>query len=404
MVTGRDDFVIAIRSALLRKGAQQRFSLLGLLLFSILILILGSLNFKLINITKSIIKDVIYRASFIASVPENIIKNSYINVSDHFNHYYKYDKMKTELEILKSKDLSKQIIEFENIKLKKVIDDYFLKSNETYAKVLIDKDSPFLKSIILNKGSKNGIKRGMIVLDDIYLIGKVVEVNYLTSRVLLVSDINSKVPVTIEPIGAQAIMSGSGDEDGVLQYTNVENIKNNDEEFLVVTSGAGSVFNSGIPIGKINKKVDTNNDNELSINFYKDFTQLNYVKVVSNKKISMDQPSKEEFALDSQQLATINKQKQKFEVLKQQKEIVDEIRAKIERENTDLKQKIFISEDKIKKLENLKSQTKISEDELAFLRLNLLYSNKCRKSFYNKLFKIGTAEYKACIMSKGKKN
>ena len=48
----------------------------------------------------------------------------------------------------------------------------------------------------------------MIVLDDNYLIGRVVEVNYLTSRVLLISDINSKVPVTIQPLNIQAIMSG----------------------------------------------------------------------------------------------------------------------------------------------------------------------------------------------------
>ena len=70
MATSRDDFVIAIRSALLRKGTQQRFSLLGLILVSILILILGSLNFKPIYYTQAIIKDIIYRSSFIASLPE----------------------------------------------------------------------------------------------------------------------------------------------------------------------------------------------------------------------------------------------------------------------------------------------------------------------------------------------
>ena len=73
-----------------------------------------------------------------------------------------------------------------------MIDDYFIKSNEVFAKVLIDKESPFLRSIVLNKGSKNNIKLGMIVLDEIYLVGKVVEVNYFTSRVLLISDINNE--------------------------------------------------------------------------------------------------------------------------------------------------------------------------------------------------------------------
>ena len=73
---------------------------------------------------------------------------------------------------------------------------------------MIDKESPFLRSVVINKGSKNDVKVGMIAYDDIYLIGKIVEVNYLTSRVLLISDINSKVPVTIQPLNIQGIMSG----------------------------------------------------------------------------------------------------------------------------------------------------------------------------------------------------
>ena len=218
METSRDDFVIAIRSAFLRKGTQQRFSLLSLILFSIIFLILGSFNFKIINYTKIIIRDIIYTSSFIATIPENFIKKSYNSITGHYEHYDEYKKIKSELEKLRTKDLSKQILTFENIQLKKVIDDYFIKSNETFAKVLIDKRSPFLRSIVLNKGSKNGIKIGMIVLDDSYLIGKVVEVNYLTSRVLLVSDINSKVPVSIEPIGIQAIMSGTGKQNGIFRY------------------------------------------------------------------------------------------------------------------------------------------------------------------------------------------
>ncbi|MDA8537745.1 rod shape-determining protein MreC, partial [Candidatus Pelagibacter bacterium] len=71
METSRDDFVIAIRSAFLKKGTQQRFSILGLIFFSIIILILGSFNFKPINILKKAIKELVYTSSFIVSVPEN---------------------------------------------------------------------------------------------------------------------------------------------------------------------------------------------------------------------------------------------------------------------------------------------------------------------------------------------
>ncbi len=402
MEKGRDDFVIAIRSAFLKRGTQQRFSILSLILVSIIFLILGSFNLKAVDYLKNIIKDVIYTSSFIASIPENVIQISYKNISNHYKHYEEYKKIKSELEIFKTKDLSKQIIMFENIKLKKVIDDYFTTSNETYAKVLLDKESPFLRSIVLNKGSKNGIKKGMIVLDDVYLIGKIVEVNYLTSRVLLASDINSKVPVSIEPIGIQAIMSGNGNQNGIIQYINDESIENKDEDLLVITSGAGSVFNSGIPIGKITVETNLNNK-DIVVKFYKDFTQLEYVKVVSNEKQIVDETSKKEFELNSEQISKFNNQQQNFEVLKQQKDILEEIRLKIENENSELKKELALSKSELQKLQDINKQIKIDQEEINFLRLNLLYAHKCRKNFYNKLYKVGTPEYKACILNKGKK-
>ena len=400
----RDDFVIAIRSAFLKKGTQQRFSIFSLILFSIIFLILGSFNLKVIDYVKIIIKDVIYTSSFIASIPENLIEKSYTNISSHLSHYGDFKKTKIELEKLKNKDLSNQIIIFENIKLKKVIDDYFVTNNETYAKVLIDKESPFLRSIVLNKGSKNNIKRGMIVLDDIYLIGKVVEVNYLTSRVLLISDINSKVPISVEPVGIQAIMSGTGKQNGILQYKNIENTENENENenLLVVTSGAGAVYNSGIPVGKI-KKGTSLNDSEIIVDFYRDLTQLKYVKIVSNEKITIDQPNKDEFELSKKQIAIINNERKNLNILKQQKEIVDEIRDRIEKENKELKQKLIVTQKKTIELEEKIRQKKINEDEIVFLRLNYLHATKCTKTFFNNLYKLGTDEYKACILRKGKK-
>ena len=105
METSRDDFVIAIRSALLKKGTQQRFSLLGLIFFSITFLILSSLNFKFINYIKIGINEVVYRSSFIVSGPENFIKDNYIVVKNHFNLYKENEKNKSELKSLRAKDL-----------------------------------------------------------------------------------------------------------------------------------------------------------------------------------------------------------------------------------------------------------------------------------------------------------
>ena len=276
MESSRDDFVIALRSAFLKKGTQQRFSLLSLIFFSIIFLILGSFNFKIINYVKIGITEIVYRSSFIVSVPENLLKDSYITLQNHNKLYKKNEKIKFELEILKAKDLSNEFIILENQRLKSIVDDYLVKSDTIIAKVLSDKGSPFLRSIIINKGSKHKINLGMVVMDGAYLVGKVVEVNYLSSRVLLLSDLNSKIPVIVEPNAVFSILSGTGKNHGIIQYSKkYDDIKS---ESVIYTSGAGNLFKAGIPIGKINENFL---NDEKNVEFFSDFSQLRFVKVLS---------------------------------------------------------------------------------------------------------------------------
>ena len=274
MEPSRDDFIIAIRSAFLKRGTKQRFSLFALLFSSIFLIVLGKFNFTAINYLKITINEVVYRTSFVASIPEKYITYSYRAIEKHIKLYKDYNFQKKELEKLKSEKYEVKFLEAENKRLKKVLNDINYSSELVIAKVIIDKQSPFLRSIIINKGSKNNIKKGMSVLSDSYLIGKVVEVNYMTSRVLLLSDLNSKIPVTIEPGSIQSILSGDGENSGNIQYTK-DNLPIADGS-IIYTSGTGGLLKSGIPIGKIEQ-----NENQNSVNFFIDFSQLRYVKVAS---------------------------------------------------------------------------------------------------------------------------
>ena len=280
METSRDDFVIAIRSAFLNKGTQQRFSLLGLIIFSILFLILGGINFKPINYLKIAIKEIVYRSTFIVSTPENFIKESYLKVQTHLNLYNINKKNELEVANLRAKDLLNEFLVLENKRLKKIVDDYLVESESTFAKVLSDKNSPFFKSIIVNKGSKHGINLGSIVMDNEYLVGKIVEVNFTSSRALLLSDLNSKIPVILEPIGLLSILSGTGEDYGTIQYNKNESIVASD--VIIYTSGIGDLFKAGIPVGKITINNSENEDQK--IEFFSDFAQLKFVKILSFKK------------------------------------------------------------------------------------------------------------------------
>ena len=276
MATGRDDFVIAVRSAFLKKGAQQRFSLIALILFSLILIILSKLNFVGINYLKIGLNEIVYRTAFIASLPEKQITKTKITITEHFNTYKNYKSTLQELKTLKAENYSKEFITSENQRLRKLIDELNIETNEQIAKVLLDKDSPFLKSIILNKGSKDKIRMGMAVIDNHYLVGKIVEVNYSTSRALLISDLNSKIPVSILPGNYQSILSGSGKFNGEIQYNQTRN--NFAEESVVYTSGSGGIFKSGIPIGKL---VLNENEEKQEVEFFSDLTQLTFVKIKS---------------------------------------------------------------------------------------------------------------------------
>ena len=119
----------------------------------------------------------VYRSSFIVSIPENFIKNSYFSILEYSTFFNKYKENEKQLIQLKSSNISNEIIQYENEELKNLINDYVSSSDKILAKIIVDHESPFLKSVIINKGSNNKVKIGTNIFDQSYLVGRVVEVN-----------------------------------------------------------------------------------------------------------------------------------------------------------------------------------------------------------------------------------
>ncbi len=404
MASSRDDFIIAIRSAFLKKSTQQKFSLLTLVFFSLFIVVLSSLDFKVIRYSKAVINELVYRSSFIVSVPENLIKDTFIQVKDYTTFFNKYKKNVDELESLKSSYVSNEITEYENRELKELINDYVSSSDKILAKIIVDHDSPFLKSIIINKGSKDNIKIGTNIYDQSYLVGRVIEVNYKTSRVLLLSDLNSNVPVTIAPQNIQAIVTGSGLDNGQIKYIKSGFSDQLVDDSIVYTSGTGAIFKSGVPIGKL-QSFGESSVNEYQVEFYSDFSQLKYVfaEIITKTEIPQnvtdaDNNNEENNPLDA-----------KLKILEDELSIVEESNKKFQKENENLKSEINNLNYKVLSLNNeissqkrTISQFNLDTEELKFLKLNLEYGHKCRKSlFNNKGFAVGSVGYKNCVLSKG---
>ena len=403
MAASRDDLLIAIRSAFLKKSTQQKFSLLTLVFISIFTILLSSLDFKIIRIIKVGINEIVYRSSFVVSIPENFLKNAFIEIVDYSTFYNKYKKSNDELKLLRSGNVENEIIQNENKELKELINDYISSSDKLLAKIIVDHNSPFLKSIIINKGSKDGIKIGTNIYDQSYLVGRVIEVNYKTSRVLLLSDLNSNVPATIAPQNIQAIITGTGNNHGQIKYIKDGLSDKFSEESIVYTSGTGAIFKSGVPIGTL-KIFEKDKKTGFNVEFYSDFSQLKYVfaEIVVRKDI------KNSNNLENQETNPIEA---KIKILEDEVEIIEDSNIKFKEENDYLKIKINELNDKIFNLNlNLSKQNQeinqfnLDREELEYLRLNLIYSHKCQtRKLFSTGYKVGTPEYKKCILNKGKK-
>ncbi len=137
MASSRDDFIIAIRSAFLKKSTQQKFSLLTLVFLSLFTILLSNLDFRIIKILKISINEIVYRSSFIVSIPENFLMNTFIKISDYTTFYNDYKNNKDELNKLRSSNTSSEIIQYENKELKELINDYASSSNKILAKIIM---------------------------------------------------------------------------------------------------------------------------------------------------------------------------------------------------------------------------------------------------------------------------
>jgi len=273
MDTSREDVGIAIRSAFLAKGSKQKFSLFVLVILSVIFLFLETIETKPLNYFRALIKDGIYRGALIVSTPAKSFNNFSNFIKEHVGLYEDYSKLKRENNKLKSTISEKDFLELENSQLRKLIEEQTLSpSNLTSARVMLDKQSPYLNSFIINIGSNKNIKNGMAVLDGKNFVGRIVDVNFFSSRVLLVSDLNSRIPIITEPSGYHAILSGHGKNKPTLEYLPENyNIQNGDK---IYTSGKEGIFSPGIPIGEV--KIE---DNVIKVLLFSDLSQITFVNI-----------------------------------------------------------------------------------------------------------------------------
>jgi rod shape-determining protein MreC len=140
--------------------------------------------------------------------------------------------------------------------------------------VLADSGSPFRQSVLLNVGVRDGIIDGWATMDGIGLVGRISGVGQTTSRVILLTDSNSRVPVEVQPSGMKGILTGDNSPLPPLDFLeSADQVRPGDR---VVTSGDGEVFPAGLLVGS----VVMGSDKRLRVALAADYQRLEFLRVL----------------------------------------------------------------------------------------------------------------------------
>ncbi len=140
--------------------------------------------------------------------------------------------------------------------------------------VLADSGSPFRQSVLLNVGSRDGVVDGWATMDGLGLVGRISGVGRATSRVVLLTDSSSRIPVTIQPSGQHAILTGDNTPFPLLDFLeHPEQVRPGDR---VISSGDGGVFPASLLVGQVLQ----GQDRRLRVHLSADYERLDFLRVL----------------------------------------------------------------------------------------------------------------------------
>ncbi|NCU46707.1 MAG: rod shape-determining protein MreC, partial [Candidatus Fonsibacter lacus] len=243
-------------------------------------------DFKAIRFLKALINDGITYSIYIVNAPVKLISDLGSSARQYFNFNIVLEnkKLKDEIEQLNAEKRELQFFKNENDNLKRVLgiknrDDYV----SVYAKIIHEDTNEFAKNLILTIGSNEGVQLGQAIVRNNVYLGKISEVNLFSSKAMVITDLNSRVPVVIPSRGVNAILKGNGLGGAQLLFLPQNAVFENNDQ--IYTSGSDGVIKEGLYVGKIitdNKKDIKKRKYSVDLGFKEH--QLNYVSVLKVKK------------------------------------------------------------------------------------------------------------------------
>jgi len=256
-----------------------RLSLIILIVISLALVIIGKIDTRVTEKIRTQITDTIIPVLSGLSSPAQAYRSIKVAIHNTIFVFQENENLRQEneqLDRLKSVAIE---LESENARLRKLL-HYLPDKNVAFmtARVVGDAGGPYNRSVIINSGSENGIKNGLVVINSQGLVGRIYEVGDNSARILLITDINSRVPVMTEVSRERAVLTGNNNELPRLNHLPSDTqIKEGDK---VVTSGDGEFFPAGITVGVVH----TLNNKYVSVQPAVDWSRLEYITIADYGK------------------------------------------------------------------------------------------------------------------------
>lgn len=257
------------------KSAAQRFAYLLLILGAVGVLVIGRVDVASMEQVQIQIVDAVAPILDVAGRPVESFNRGVERMQELYTVYDQNEKLRQERDRLLHWQALARKLETENRTLKGLL-NFSTGPEPSFiaARVVADPGGAFAHSLILNAGDRAGVRKGQATVTGDGLVGRISSVGRRSSRLLLITDLNSRIPIAIESNRTRAVMAGTNTgRPRLIHLPTGAVIAKGDR---VVTSGHGGVFPSGLPIGI----VASANDGIIEVQPYVNRERIEYVRVL----------------------------------------------------------------------------------------------------------------------------
>lgn len=264
-----------LRLAVPIKVLIQRFAFLFLILAAFGLMLLSKAETSAIEKVSNIVVDIFAPLMDGLSQPAAAISDAVQAVRQLANIHAENDRLRREnARLLAWQETSRRLMA-QNQALMSLLDfKPDPKAKYIAARVIGDSGGAFVRSMLINAGSRDGVAKGQAAMTGHGLAGRVIAVGLRSARILLITDINSRVPVIVQSSRDRAILAGDNSRLPRLSFLPSNASVNSGD--IIVTSGHGGIFPAGLPVGRISRS----DDGVVRVNPFVQFEKLEFVRII----------------------------------------------------------------------------------------------------------------------------